>query len=204
MPNITIPLVHYTFAGLQKKLKLCFGSAPLVVTEAQLRDLLRDEKGIKSYPITHIKVRNAAYNDEGIRANKIGAQSGIRALISSDGDHATRIAVIPARLDLEFNYFTDNFEDSLSFVAKWLHTGLKNRLNFSMTYMGVDFDIVTVLDAQITIPEKESLMSENPDYFQFTTNMYLNTYLTNEDSRDMQEVPLIRDVTVRYNPQISQ
>lgn len=195
MPNVTIPLIQYVFAGLKKKMKQCFGTAPLISTEAQIRDLLMDGS-VKSWPITFLKVRHADLNEETIRVNKIGAQSGILGKKSADEKHATRLAVIPIRLDLEYNYLTNSFEDVLSFVAKWLHTGLKNRLNFTLTYLNIDFDIVVMLESQLSIPEKENLYSDNPDYFQYTGIMYLNAYVTNEDSRDMQEVPLIEEILV--------
>jgi len=193
MPQNITPLIYYSIAGLKRRIEDNFDVSPLIETESQLRSRLQSQNTVLAYPIGYLTLTRTQVSNEGHRANKLGAQSGIIGE-RQDDDTAIKLQALPVRLDIEFNFLTDSFERMLTFTAQWMHASQKNRLNFAFEYYGIDFDNAVLLEPELSLPKKDSLLSDNPDFYQHVGTMTLVTYMTNEDSRDIQQAALINTV----------
>lgn len=148
--------------------------------------------------------------DKGIRkrvfdANGTEHQSGVVSksnanVADEDAEYSTiEIIMLPVKLSFELIFISNAYEHLLDFSTRWMFACLKARFNFIISYYGKDINVSSSLEPTLSIPTKDSVFSDLPDYYLYQANFTTTTYLTNNDDRDQREVPLIK--MVKYNVQ---
>jgi hypothetical protein len=187
------PLLEYTLIGLASEIKENFKVPTVkVVTEEGARDLVRNHN--LEYPICFLNIESVATQQEGIRTQS--AVNGILVQDRTDTSEHTGLLLscIPAVLSLKLSYLTNDYREGLDFMCRWMHAAHKFRLNFMLEYAGINFSIVSRLTDSLAVPEEKSKLSEAPNMYEYTGEIATDSYLTNDDARDIQEVPIIHSV----------
>lgn len=107
--------------------------------------------------------------------------------------HTSLVTMIPVQLEFELTLLSNAYEHLLDFSTRWIFASIKHRLDFIIEYYGQEFPVSSVLDTNLTVPTKDSVFSDLPDYYQLTATFTTQTWLTNADGRDqMDQAPLIK------------
>lgn len=183
------PLIYYVFAGLQQMSQSVFKCTPQISTTEQLKQLLLNKKLTGN---AYMVLTNCEISDETIRAQK--ASRGVLLRHEQDTDLSVdRIVMLPVQLTIEMHYFHSDFMNILDFVSKWIFASLKYRMNYKITYKEVDLPVTVTLNPSLAIPTKD-IYSPAPDLYHLQGEMQVTGWITNEDPRDIQQVPLIGEI----------
>lgn len=222
------PFLFYTILGLQQKLEESLHiDAPQLNTVSDISNLVfsKDaDKQLTKYPISFFRITNMEISEEmnitrksrrGTRFDVMQEQrtsavsKNLRPIGKTDTNvpeneavYSTKeIIMLPVKLSFELTFISNAYEHLLDFSTRWMFTSIYNRLNFIISYYGQDFNVSSVLDPNLSLPTKDSIFSDLPDYYLFQANFTTTSYITNSDDRDQRELPLIK--TVHHNVKIN-
>ncbi len=199
-PTKIHPISYYVFAGLQQMISENFDvKAPVFSSSENVEDLVRTS--IKhEYPFAYLLITTMSpsgkSSDGKSRNGHAMARTGIMSRFNTDHSEALVTSIIPVTYEMEFHYATDNFNSLINFYTRWTFASVKNRLDFQLGYMELNYDIGIEIDPVLTVPTREGSFV-SPSLFEFVGNLSVRGYIINDDPRDIRHSPLIKHVNLR-------
>lgn len=149
-------------------------------------------------PQVYLHLQTLEINPDGLNAQSL-AYMGVYAQGKTGSNVAARHFFMPVVFTFEVIHLSDDFWDMLNFCRRMLLTHRKrDRLNFTLTYDGINIDVRVMADDQISVPDKDASV-DVPNMYEVSASIRVISYIT-EDLDDVDEVPLITQIQHSLTP----
>jgi len=165
------PVERLVLAGLSKKFAQVFSCPQTIVSSAYEKMRLLSKRKVGepiNYPMAFLKVTGiGAATDRYV--SPYMARTGTQTVASDDDNSAIAVKLLPANFQVEIEFRTDQFDLSaessvLAFSRRWLFARRNGLLKFNVAYGKLSLMIGTILDEQVTVPERASTTEQVPEY----------------------------------------
>lgn len=196
MDDTLKPIEAFVQQGLAQRFQQIF-DAPLVLVNAPDKRAAiakLTQRGLK-YPFAFASISRDSITEGTYRPHTL-MRRGIMGKPSSDGMTAQRLNLIPVTTEYEITFLTQSFSDVRKFSRTWLLAVIQNAFKFSVTYGVVDLDINVIPEQAVSLPQRESGLSEAKEYVA-TVNITVAGYMSNTKlqlSQVVNEIDLSIDV----------
>lgn len=192
MDNIQ-SLELYTISGVKQQISKVFRveKPVFVASDAIWRaDSLRTPDRKSEYVLTSLQLKSTSLADGGEHyPTKSLARNGFIGRNAVQGAGGSIVQnLVPTKFEIECRFLTDDFNQVLDISSRWMFAAVRNRLNFSISYLGAKIDIACSLSRSLTTPEKE-VIGAVPNEFELIGTIIITGYSSNNDKEDRYAIP---------------
>ena len=126
------------------------------------------------------------------------ARQGRYYKVAESMDYVINQKMVPAVMEIEVIYMTDNFPEAFSYANQWIANAVNNRLNFSLTYMGESMDIRSEMSGQISTPDGEFAV-DMPSVYEYASTVKVVGYITDQHPDANSKVQLLRKSVINVS-----
>ena len=180
-------LLVYIIQGLLARFTDVFGLTTNFLTTSDKYRLATTLARDVAYPLAYLRLTTLGRSDTGFNPRSL-YQHGVLSKTTDDGVVATRYPVVQTTLNFEFILLVADFYLLLEYCSTWVESDINGQLNFTLSYLGLDFDIKVAVDPELTVPEKDVAV-DLPGVYEMTANVSVKGYILSKTNASLQ--PLV-------------
>jgi hypothetical protein len=182
--------------GLPKDQIIFFATTNRMQVAERIKQLREGAQAQLKWPLVFVHVtgfEDADGSDLFAVSPKTLAREGINVHMADTQNMVLNVKIVPVVFEVEVVYVDDDWKRSFQFACEWMASAKMNRMNFSMTYMNVDFDVRTKMNPSFTTPDRDEAVNQS-NQFEYTGSFSVGGYVQASGADAISKVSVIRQV----------
>lgn len=183
-----ITIEKMTIRGLSRMMKKHFGlkKEPIFISTTDkwnvINSLRKQNDPRVEFPFMTFKLVTFEINPQSYNPKSL-PRFGVMGEPNDSQNGMNKNEPVPVNIAIEMTFLTDDIYTMLNFCNRWTYVTLRKRLNMTIEFDGVNYDIQCETDSSLSVPEKD-MQIEQVNAYELAAGVIVHGYVSPATSLD--------------------